>query len=233
MSASADVLVVMARSPVPGEVKTRLATAVGAEAACALYRAFVADIAARFGGGPWSLIWAVTPPDADLGPLVGQRGVQIPQEGDDLAERMHRVFTRLSRDGAERVVMIGADAPHVADAALAAAFAALAVDDAVLMPTRDGGYCLVGLRAPHDIFSDIPMGTDEVFERTRQRLHALNLRCHMLEPTFDVDELADVAELANVIDRGSVTLPRTASLLREWRAAGLLPGPGGPRSARP
>src|SRR5262245_21926261 len=151
MSASADRLVVMARSPVPGEVKTRLATAVGAEAACALYRAFLADLAARFGGGPWSLIWAVTPPDADLGPLVGQRGVQIPQEGDDLAERMHRVFTRLSRDGAKGVVMIGADAPHVADAALAAAFAALEVNDAVLMPTRDGGYCLVGLRAPHDI----------------------------------------------------------------------------------
>ena len=230
MTAAADVLVVMARLPVPGAVKTRLAAQVGAAAACALYDAFLADIATRFAAGPWSLVWAVTPPDADLGPAVRQHGAQIPQEGADLAERMHRVFTRLLRGGTDRVVMIGADAPHIADAALASAFGALAANDAVLMPARDGGYCLVGLRAPHDIFSGIPMGTGEVFARTRQRLRTLGLSCHMLVPSFDVDELADVVELARLIERGAITLPETATILGEWKSRGVF---GGPRSARP
>src|SRR6185436_5260363 len=95
MSRSADVLAVMARFPTPGAVKTRLAARVGAEAACALYRAFLVDIAARFGSGPWSLVWAVTPPGADLAVVVGAGGEQIGQEGVDLAERMQRCFVRL------------------------------------------------------------------------------------------------------------------------------------------
>ena len=222
MTGSADVLVVMAKYPAPGAVKTRLAERVGAGAACALYRAFLADIAGRHAHGPWSLVWAVTPANADLAPFVGAAGRQIAQEGGDLGERMRRCFERLLGEGVERVVMIGADAPHVADTVLHAAFAALGDDDAVFVPTRDGGYCLVGMRAPHDIFSGIPMGTSAVFEATCTRLETLGLRWRALETSFDIDELEDVAELARLIATGGVTLPHTSAVLRDCRAAGLL-----------
>jgi len=222
MELSARILVVMARAPVVGSVKTRLAKRVGAEAACALYRAFIADIAARFSAGPWSLMWAVTPADADLTPLIGSDAVQFAQEGPDLGARMQSCFARLLRDHARRVVMIGADAPHLAETAIVAAFSALDQCDAVLMPTRDGGYCLVGLRAAHDIFSRIPMGTAQVFESTRARLDDLGLRYHLLPASFDIDELEDVAELSRLLARGKVPLPQTASVLRHWQAAGIL-----------
>jgi hypothetical protein len=210
----ADVLVVMARDPVPGAVKTRLATRIGAAPACALYRAFLADIAWRFTAGPWQLVWAVTPPAADLSAVVGAAARQIAQEGGDLGERMRSCFTRLLNEGARRVVMIGADAPHLADAMVESAFAALDDHDAVLEPTRDGGYCLVGLRAPHDIFSDIPMGTAAVFEQTALRLDELGLRWRALPVSFDVDELEDLEELRQLIARGTVVLPQTAAVLR-------------------
>jgi uncharacterized protein len=222
MAHGADVLVVMARYPVPGAVKTRLAESVGADAACALYRAFLADIAARFGRGPWELIWAVTPAGADLAAVVGAESRQIAQHGADLGERMRGCFAQLLGAGAARVVMIGADAPHLAEQTVRAAFAALTQRDAVLLPTRDGGYCLVGLRHPHDIFSDIAMGSPTVFAATCARLGALGLSWSELEPSFDVDELADVAELARQIACGTVTLPKTAAVLRNWRRAGVL-----------
>ncbi len=223
MSPAAGVLVVMAKYPAAGAVKTRLAARIGADVACALYRAFLADIAARFAAGPWQLVWAVTPAHEDLAPFVGAGSRQIAQHGADLGARMQACFVQLLGAGAGRVVMIGADAPHVAEGAVHAAFAALDEHEAVFVPSRDGGYCLVGLDAPHDIFSGVPMGTAAAFERTRARLAALGLRWRALTPSFDVDELADVAELARLLARGEVTLPHTAAVLREWRSAGLLP----------
>jgi uncharacterized protein len=222
MRAPTDVLVVMAKYPAPGTVKTRLAERVGDAAACALSRAFLADIGTRLAAGPWRLVWAVTPPEADLTTLVGGVGEQIAQEGNDLGERMRRVFVRLLEAGARRVVMIGADAPHIGDGAVADAFALLGDYDAVIMPTRDGGYCLVGLRAPHDIFSGVAMGTAVVFERTRARLEALGLRWRALATSFDIDELDDVAELGRCIARGDVDLPNTGAVVRAWQAAGWL-----------
>jgi uncharacterized protein len=213
MAAAADVLVVMAKYPAAGAVKTRLASQLGNEVACALYGAFLADIGASFAGGPWQLLWAVTPPDADLSPFVGAGCVQIAQEGDELGERMRRCFARLLSAGAKRVVMIGADAPHLARAAVAASFSALGDHDAVLVPARDGGYCLVGLRAPHDIFSGIPMGTSVVFEKTRERLDRLGLRWRALPPSFDVDAVDDLIELSRLIASGEAELPHTAAAL--------------------
>jgi hypothetical protein len=224
MAALADVLVVMAKYPALGEVKTRLAERVGANAARALFAAFLADISARFARSPRRLVWAVTPAGADLTPFIGAGQTQIPQAGDGLAERMQRCFARLLRDGTERVVMIGADAPHIVDAAIDAAFAALDDHDAVFVPTRDGGYCLVGMRAAHDIFSGIAMGTSAVFEQTCARLDALGLRWRALETSFDVDEIGDVATLADLIDRDAVSLPRTRAVLLNWKTTGLLTG---------
>jgi hypothetical protein len=223
MARTGNVLVVMAKYPTPGVVKTRLAERVGADAACALYRAFLADIAARCAAGPWSVVWAVTPGGANLAPFVGTADRQVAQQGGDLAERMRHCFAQLLGAGVQRVVMIGADAPHIAEATLRAAFAALDEDDTVFVPTRDGGYCLVGMRAAHDIFSGIPMGTRAVFEATRARLAALDLQCRVLDTSFDVDDLRDVIELARLIGDGGVRLPHTAAVLRDWRAARLLP----------
>lgn len=211
--APADVLVVMARQPAPGAVKTRLAGRLGADGACALYRAFLADLGETLAGGPWRLVWAVTPADADLRPIVGGAPDCLAQRGDTLDERMDHCFADLFVAGAPRVVMIGADAPHLGAAAIAAAFAALDEADVVLTPTRDGGYCLVGLRAAHDLFRGIAMGSERVFGETVARAAARGLRTRVHPTTFDVDVWDDVVALRALIDRGAVSLPHTAAAL--------------------
>jgi len=217
MPTSGDVLVVMAKYPTPGAVKTRLAQHVGAELASALYRAFLVDISARFTSTDWQLLWAVDPPGADLSAIVGTTAACIDQQGNDLGERMLHCFQTLFARGAHRVVMIGADAPHLSVSTLTAAFRALVQHDATFVPTRDGGYCLVGLRAVHDLFTGIPMGTDAVFWDTCQRAEALRLSVHVFEPYFDIDEPADIEMLTPLIDSGSVSLPATETVLAARR----------------
>jgi len=217
-----DVLVVMAKVPRLGAVKTRLAAAVGAAPALALYAAFLGDIAARFAVGGFELVWAVDPPGGDLTPCVGAAARCLDQRGADLGERMGNCFADLFAAGARRVVMIGADAPHLDAARIAAAFAALRDADVVLAPSRDGGYCLVGLSSPRDLFS-IRMGTAEVLQRTLERAASLHLRVVRQAPTFDVDEIGDAVLLAKWIEEsGTALLPRSAAVLRAWRRDGLL-----------
>lgn len=210
---AADVVVVMARHPTPGQIKTRLARHLGDAATCELYTAFLRDIHARLDNAAWQLVWAVTPADADLRPLLGSAVRQLPQRGGDLGQRMHRVFADLFQEGAARVVMIGADAPHLDAASLRAALTALETADAVFAPTRDGGYCLVGLTAPVDVFSSITMGTASVLRETLACAAERGLRVVRLAETFDLDEIDDVRELAAMIARGDVRLPHTRAAL--------------------
>jgi len=207
-------LVVMARYPTVGKVKTRLARTIGAVAACALYRAFLADLDARFGSGPRPLVWAYDPPDADFAALVQPGALCVPQAGPDLGTRMHTAVRRFCGDGSRGVLIIGADAPHVRDAWLAEADDALRHADVVLGPSTDGGYYLIGMRQPHDVFTGVPMGTAGVMAHTIGRAVALGLRVHCLPETFDVDEAADVDRLRRELaGNPGLALPATAAVL--------------------
>lgn len=219
MAPAADILVVMAKYPRPGAVKTRLARALGDAAACELYRAFLLDLAQRFGAGPYQLVWAVDPPGADLAAVVGRGSTCIDQRGADLGARMQHCFAALFSAGARRVVMIGADVPHIPGATLDAAFAALAAHDVALAPSPDGGYCLVGLRRAVDIFSGIAMSTPRVYAETARLVAAQGLDLAVLEPCFDIDEPSDLEALAALIHSGAVELPHTGAVLGR-----LLPG---------
>ena len=219
--AGRNVLVVMARYPTPGVVKTRLAAHVGADNSCALYRAFLLDIRQRFAAAPWVLVWAVHPPGADLAGIVGPRASCIAQTGSDLGARMAACFSELYAQGAARVVMIGADAPHLAPQWIADAFAALADVDVILAPTFDGGYCLIGMRAPFDLFAHVEMGTSRVLSQTLASAEARGYRVRCFEETFDVDELDDVERLWNLLRSGTISLPETERVLRSWPVESL------------
>jgi hypothetical protein len=213
MRLTGDVLVVMAKYPRAGQVKTRLAGHLGAERANELYTAFLLDVAVRFDDASRTLVWAVDPGGSDLGSIVGTDCLCIDQRGDSLAERMLRCFETLFDAGAERVVMVGADIPHLPPESIRAAFRALDDCDVSLVPSADGGYCLVGLRRLIDIFTPIEMSTPKVFEQTRAFLDSRGSRLHTLEPSFDIDEPADLQRLAELIRAGSVDLPHTAAVL--------------------
>jgi len=219
----------MAKHPVPGRVKTRLAAALGADAACALYRAFVLDLAERLAALPYAVTWAYTPPDAPFAELLPGARCR-PQRGRDLGERLAAALAEELAAGPGPVLAIGADAPHIPAAALAAGAAALTHGaDVVLGPAADGGYYLIGLRGPAPgLFAGIAWGTAGVLEATLARAAAAGLAVHLLCPSFDVDQVADLSRLRALLARDDVSLPRTAGVLAGFAAVlDSLSRPGG------
>lgn len=209
----ARALVVMARYPALGEVKTRLVAHYGATQATALYRAFLSDLDARFHQGPRRLVWAYHPATSPFAEIVHDGAYCLPQQGDDLAARMLACFRTLGGEGFSSVVMIGADAPHTRDAWIVEAEVRLEDVDVVLGPSADGGYFLVAMRKPHDIFSGVTMSTPSVLADTQHIIAAAGLRAHLLSPSFDVDEAADVERLRDELSAPDLLgqLPATAA----------------------
>ena len=115
-----------------------------------------------------------------------------PQGGGDLGTRLTRTFAEHFAQGAERVVVIGADCPELTAADIAAALDALKVCDVVLGPALDGGYWLVGLRAPQPgLFREIAWSTTEVLAQTEAKARAAGLSVRRLRALSDVDTFDD------------------------------------------
>lgn len=217
--APAQVLV-MAKHPSPGAVKTRLAAQIGQEAACRLYRAFIRDLADRLSGAGLPVCWAVWPSATPFSALVpGQRCID--QVGADLGERLAHATAACLATAPLPVVAIGVDSPHLDLACVAAAAAALGgAADVVLGPAADGGYYLIALRAPCPaLFRDVAWGSASVLDDTLARARAAALRVQLLEPTFDVDDADGLAALRALLATGAVELPHTAAVLAGLPAA--------------
>ena len=197
---TAPAIAVMAKAPVPGLAKTRLAPALGLEGAAALalrllQHAVAQAAAARL--GPVTL-WAA--PDT-LHPVFAQlqalHGLTLAVQGEgDIGQRMARVFEQAFVDTCGPLLLMGSDLPGLSAAVLRDAAAALAGHDAVFVPALDGGYGLVGLHRPMpDLFDGVAWSTPQVMAQTRQRLAAAGL-CHAeLPPLADIDEPADLVHL--------------------------------------
>jgi len=205
----------MARYPEKGAVKTRLARDLGPFLTLRLYRAFIDDLAGKFGTLRRPLIWYYLPEFSPFPQLFSQRYPCRPQAGSSLPERMLRIFEDLFGEGFQRVVVIGADVPHLPVEAVDEAYALLDDADVVLRPSSDGGYHLIGLKAPWDLFSGIPMSTDRVLRETVERAESSGLSVHCLTPSFDVDTIDDLKRLSEYLATMNDPLPRTREALRK------------------
>jgi uncharacterized protein len=219
------VLAVFARCPMPGRVKTRLAAAIGAEGAARLYAAFLADLARALPDPRWALRWWVAPPADGFAAQLGvDPGACREQRGRDLGERMRCAFASARAEGFARCVLVGSDTPQLHAGVVAEAFGGLDEADVVLGPAEDGGYYLIGLREPHDVFRGVAWSTPTVLDRTLARVRSLALRLKLLATRFDVDEAADLDRLRTLLASpdGATAMPATAAVLATL---------GGPRVA--
>jgi hypothetical protein len=193
-------IIVFAKAPRPGEVKTRLAPVLGAEGAARLHERLVARTLATAGKsavGPVELCCAPDASDLRLAALARDHGAALTDQGPgDLGRRMRGAFER-ALSGAHAALLIGSDCPALAPEHLREAARALAEgDDAALGPAEDGGYVLVGLRrADPSLFEGIRWGGPEVLHDTRVRLAALRWRWRELAPLWDVDRPEDLERL--------------------------------------
>ncbi len=193
-------LQLFAREPVPGTVKTRLATAIGAERAAAIYRMLVERTlanahAARANGHVGDIeLWCASPLDTTTFRAWRDRFgvVLMAQCAGDLGARMHGAL-RSSLARGRPALLIGTDCPGLDVEYLGAAAAALAVNDVIVGPATDGGYVLIGLSRDTDLFSGMAWSTPQVFACTRERVALQGLRMHELPERFDIDTAEDLA----------------------------------------
>lgn len=209
-----EALVIVAKYPEIGDVKTRLARYIGAELASQLYLGFIRDLGARFGQGPRPLFWAYTPAERDFASLVNSGSQYFPQEGETLGARLLNIFRRLLREGYQRIIIMSSDSPHLPLEWIDEAFARLGEVDAVFAPADDGGYNFVGLKAEHDLFTGIEMSTPRVLAETLERAQALNLSVHLLPASFDVDAVEDVEKLRRFLSESDAPLVHTREVLK-------------------
>jgi len=217
-------LVVMARYPQVGTTKTRLARTIGAEVAVRLYRAFLIDLAHKFAGQACDLYWAYTPAEVDylsflatLAPSLREHMHAFPQQGRDLDARLHYVFRWTHDRGYQATIVISSDSPHISLQIVTQARVALDSADVVLGPADDGGYYLIAMRRPYDVFSGIPMSTCMVAQKTIELAQSQGLKVSTLEPVFDIDELPDLLRLAQLLESDSSLAPATAGYLTSIR----------------
>lgn len=216
-----DVLLVFAKVPVPGHVKTRLIPRLGAEGASRLYAAMLADSLADFATLGVDVRLCIVPSDEPMPPGLLEAGVRVQsQRGDTLAERLEAAFEDAFAEGAARVVVVGTDHPTLPRAIVADAFSHLDAPDVLtLSPADDGGFVLLGLARPApDLFEGMAYSHDGVLDETLRRADVLGLRVVRLPAWYDVDEPADLHRLAADLAADPGRAPRTrdvlASLLR-------------------
>ena len=219
---SANALVVFAKQPVAGRVKTRMCPPLELAQAAALYGHMLADVleesvrACDRSGA--RLFLAVHPPESvpSMREVAGGRAEVFAQRGDDLAGRMHAALERLAGRGFDRLAIRGSDSPALSADRIEEAFQSLDAADLAICRDADGGYALLAVREPHPALFDHPMSTASVADDTLRNARALGWRCRELAPGFDLDTVEDLARLRSIPRRLTDTLcPRTVRLLDE------------------
>lgn len=189
-------VLVFARAPRLGRVKTRLAAAVGPEGALQIHRRLVeraVNEARRV--SDVSLEIHYTPADAEheMRGWLGSGLAYVAQHAGDLGERMRAAFDTAFAAGAERVVLVGSDIPALRADHIDAALDALRTTHVAIGPARDGGYYLIGLGAPlPEVFEGIDWGTDRVLRQTHERLTSCGVAPFLLEQLADLDHARDL-----------------------------------------
>lgn len=187
-----DLLVVFAREPVPGCVKTRLAKDVGTEVAAALYDLILRHIVKSVISPQYDIVLCKTPESgrAFFEGLVPGAVVRNQPEGD-IGEKMSGVFKTEFACGYRRICLIGTDCPGISSSGILRAFEILGKSELVLGPSSDGGYYLIGLSVFYpELFEGIAWSTDKVLSRTLGIADSLDIGFGSLEVMTDIDEIA-------------------------------------------
>jgi rSAM/selenodomain-associated transferase 1 len=198
-------LVLFAKAPIPGEVKTRLCPPLTPDEAATLHGSFVLEVLERTSLAVATLQlplhrYLACAPSSTLAffKIVEERhGVKlIDQVGDELGARIQHAFETMFENGYRRVCIVGTDVPSLPLDHYAQALALLETNDLVLGPALDGGYYLIGLnRAAPDLFTGIPWSTDRVLSLTQEKATTLELNTALLPPWRDIDTIEDLHAL--------------------------------------
>ena len=218
-SGSDRVLVIMAKAPRPGQVKTRLAPSLSPEAVTGFYGCLLDDTLA-LARSLVNVEVALMCPESDvteLAQLAGNKASVVAQKGEGLAAGLTSVFAHFAGRHQRRTIAFNSDSPHLPRSVLEDAFETLATHDVVVGPTYDGGYYLVGAKASHPtLFARDGMGTRSALERLLSHARTLELSVGFAATFYDIDVVDDLTRLAGELRLAAARAPCTAAWLKEW-----------------
>jgi rSAM/selenodomain-associated transferase 1 len=213
-------ILLFVKYPAPGKVKTRLAEQLGQRQAAELYKNFVLDLLDTLRSLTVNLRIFFEPAEAldDIRHWLGENHSYVLQSGDNLGQRMKNAFAYAFADGFSKGVLIGSDLPDLPADFLSLGLRTLDTRDAVLGPSSDGGYYLIGFSKEAflpEAFENIAWGTDRVFAHTVRILKRHRRKLYVLPRWHDVDTLNDLKSLAARSRNTDFRHSRTYSFLQE------------------
>ena len=193
-------LLLFVKSPIKGQVKTRLAAQTGGDFEVELYKCFVEDMISLVENLDAHLEICFYPPHmiSTFSEWLGQQHCYKAQIGNNLGERLRNAFDKALEEGFSNVVAIGSDSPDLPVHYLIESFEALEEHDTVIGPANDGGYYLIGFSKEGfipEVFDNISWSTDGVFEQTVSIAKQHGRKMHLLPLWHDVDTIADLKSL--------------------------------------
>ncbi|MDQ3809226.1 MAG: TIGR04282 family arsenosugar biosynthesis glycosyltransferase [Chloroflexota bacterium] len=218
-------LVVVGKAPVAGKAKTRLVPPLSPEQAAEVARAFLLDTVDLGGGLGWEQLTLVHPNETGqreaLARLLPGEVRMLPQTGAGLGDALAGALAAHFAEGFDRVVLLDTDSPTLPRAILEAASERLQQCDVSLGPCADGGYYLIGLRAPRPrLFEDIAWSTQGVLRQTLERARESRLSVATLPEWYDVDSFDDLLQLErDLLARPAYVAPNTRRVLERLSAA--------------
>ena len=226
MPSSANRLIIFAKYPEPGKVKTRLQPELSPEQSHQLYTAMAEDLTANLGRGKnfhTSIFFWPPQKNTEMASWLAPLAV-APQAEGDLGAKMKDAFERAFRAGAARAIVIGSDLPDLGEEDIEVALEALDMADLVLGPSDDGGFYLIALKKWHEgLFEGVFWSTETVLSQTLANARTLGLSNAQLPIRRDIDTAAEIRHLANQLQEKDPDLagriPRTAAVLSAWNGS--------------
>ena len=202
-----DILLVVAKQPIPGHTKSRLCPPLTPAQAADLYDCFLRDTLDLMRKVPdVQRMIGYLPEEAKgyFGQLAPDMDLTI-QRGESLGERLDHLLSEVLAGGSQRAVVMDSDSPTLPESYLSEAFKRLNEVDVVLGPTHDGGYYLIGLKQPQPhLLRQVQMSTSHVLRDTLALAEASGLSVTLLPTWYDVDTIADLYKLDSEIAKMSV-----------------------------
>ena len=213
-------IIILVKCPEGGKVKVRLNASIDEDLIVELYRNFVLDLLSMLSSSSKPFVVGYHPPDALdwFRKWLGNSYNYLPQRGDDLGERLNNIFIDVFCRGVRGTIAMSSDVPDLPERILNEASASLKSHDAVIGPSPDGGYYLIGFRRDTflpEAFEEITWGTEAVFKQTIDKFFEQNIDFKVLESWPDVDVYEDLVDLFERNGKTSFYSSRTMEFLRQ------------------
>ena len=193
-----NAIVIMAKAPIPNDVKTRLVPPLDPRTASDLYKSFLLDKIEQVAKIEAQRFLAYTPDRAGnlFREIIPRKFILVQQEGNNLGERLANVAEKLFPQGFKKVILVDSDTPNLPPRMLRAAIRRLDDVEVVIGPCEDGGYYLIGMKSYlPKIFENIPWSTNKVVASTVQRIVDIEATFSLLDEWYDIDRVEDLLRL--------------------------------------